>query len=166
MEIGVRDGASTSSLLAGVEKNGGVVFSADIEDCSKLFEGHPQWKFIRTDSQNPKLRLPELDVLLVDGDHTREGYRADLEKYFPLVKPGGLILSHDISPEPGETLEDLPGSDRPSIAIREEYFKFCREHGLEHEELPGKYGMGVMRVPEQSRFDSDESWQASEALLK
>src|SRR5258708_22885379 len=108
LEIGVRNGASTSAFLSGLEKNGGVLLSVDTADCSQLFAGHPQWKFIQTNSQNPKLHVPELDVLLIDGDHTREGYRADLEKFYPMVKPGGYILSHDIDPEPRMTLEEVP----------------------------------------------------------
>lgn len=147
LEIGTRDGASTSALLSGVAEAGGIVLSVDIADCSHLFPGHPQWKFIQSNSQNPKLKVPELDVLLIDGDHTREGYRADLEKYFPLVKPGGLILSHDIDPEPGQTSEDVPGSAYPSRAIREEYFAFCERFNLNHVELPGKYGFGCMEKP-------------------
>lgn len=144
LEIGVRDGASTSALLSGVEANGGVVMSLDVEECGHLFSGHPQWKFIKTSSQNPKLHFPELDLLLIDGDHTRFGYRADLDRYFPLVKPGGLILSHDIDPDPSLTLEALPGSDRPSKYLRDEYFAFAEHYGLEHYELPGTNGMGVM----------------------
>lgn len=147
LEIGVRDGASTSAFLTGIQQNGGTLLSLDIADCSQLFAGHPQWKFLQTDSRNPKLHVPPLDLLLIDGDHTRDGYRADLERFYPLVKPGGLILSHDIAPEPGQTLEDAPGSDFPSTAIREEYFAFADTHHLAHEELPGKYGLGVMTKP-------------------
>lgn len=166
MEIGVRDGASTASFLSGLDDKGGtgVLLSVDIADCGALFQGHPRWKFIQSSSQNPKLRVPELDVLLIDGDHTREGYRADLERYFPLVKPGGLILSHDIDPNPSRTLEAVPGSDYPSFAIRDEYFAFAARHNLEHYQLPGENGMGVLVKGEP--VESDESWEASAALQK
>lgn len=161
MEIGVRNGASTSAFLKGLERNGGVLLSVDVADCGKLFEGHPQWKFLQTSSQNPKLHVPPIDVLLIDGDHTREGYKADLEKYYPLVKPGGLILTHDIDPEPGKTYEEFSETVRstwewfgnkmscdenfPSKGIREEYFAFAERNNLEHFELPGLCGMGVMK---------------------
>ena len=55
-------------------------------------------------------------------------------------------MAHDICPEPGQTFEDA-GGDYPSVAIREEYFAFIAEHGLKHEELPGRYGMGVIHKP-------------------
>lgn len=37
-----------------------------------------------------------VDALVIDGDHTEAGVRADLADYGPLVRPGGLILLHDI----------------------------------------------------------------------
>lgn len=166
LEIGVRDGASTSAFLTGLEQNGGVLVSVDVADCSALFAGHPQWKFCQTSSQNEKFKCNEqVDLLLIDGDHTREGFKADLERYYPLVRDGGLVLCHDIRPEPGQTFEDHPGSDYPSVAVGEEYFAFCAKHNLEHEELPGKYGLGVIYKPGHAeQTESDESWEASEAL--
>lgn len=38
-----------------------------------------------------------IDVLVVDGDHHLAGVRADLAMYAPLVRPGGLVLLHDIA---------------------------------------------------------------------
>lgn len=38
-----------------------------------------------------------LDVLVLDGDHLVDGIRQDLRDYGPLVRPGGLILLHDIA---------------------------------------------------------------------
>lgn len=155
LEIGTRDGASTSALLSGVEQHGGVVMSCDIDDCSHLFAGHPQWKFLRTSSQNKALRVPPLDLLFVDGDHERSAYRADLERFYPLVKPGGLILTHDIHPEPGHEFY--------MVGLREEFFDFAKKNSLEHYELPGYAGLGVMvKAP---LIESDESWEASAALL-
>jgi FkbM family methyltransferase len=39
----------------------------------------------------------QIDALIIDGDHTAEGVRTDLAMYGPLVRPGGLILLHDIA---------------------------------------------------------------------
>jgi predicted O-methyltransferase YrrM len=41
-----------------------------------------------------------LDFLFIDGDHTYEGVKKDFEMYSPLVKKGGAIAFHDISPHP------------------------------------------------------------------
>ena len=41
-----------------------------------------------------------VDLLFIDGDHTYEGVRQDFEMYSPLVRPGGLIVFHDIVVSP------------------------------------------------------------------
>jgi predicted O-methyltransferase YrrM len=150
-EIGVRTGASTSAFLLGVEENGGQVYSVDITNCSSLFLGHPNWSFLQTDSKNTKTVLEfvpsTVDVLFIDGDHSKEGYMHDLYTYSELVRSGGIIISHDIDPIIGWTIEELgpiEGAGYPSKAIREEYFKFAKDRGYEHTELPGRCGMGVM----------------------
>ncbi len=43
-----------------------------------------------------------LDYLLIDGDHTYEGVKRDFDLYAPLVRPGGLVVLHDIVPQPHE----------------------------------------------------------------
>jgi predicted O-methyltransferase YrrM len=151
LEIGVRNGISTAAFLLGLEERGGHLYSVDINpDCVNRYT-HPQWTFIHADSKQLDVVLAvvpkQLDVLFIDGDHTREGYRFDLRTYSEFVKPGGIIISHDIDPEPNKNYEDLgpvAGVGWPSKAIREEYFAFAAEKGLQHAELPGMYGMGVI----------------------
>lgn len=43
------------------------------------------------------------DLLVIDGDHSAAGVRADWERYAPLVRPGGMIAFHDILPHPEVT---------------------------------------------------------------
>jgi predicted O-methyltransferase YrrM len=38
-----------------------------------------------------------VDLLFVDGDHTYEGVKKDWEMYSELVRPGGMIVFHDIA---------------------------------------------------------------------
>jgi cephalosporin hydroxylase len=40
-----------------------------------------------------------VDVLVIDGDHHLDGVLADLADYSNLVRPGGLIMLHDVLPE-------------------------------------------------------------------
>ena len=82
--------------------------------------GYPYWKswiyqrfpltgqklhLLRGDSHQPEMLarlksvLPgdgKVDFLFIDGDHTYEGVKADFEMYSPLVRPGGLVVFHDI----------------------------------------------------------------------
>lgn len=37
-----------------------------------------------------------IDVLHIDGDHSYEAVDSDYEMYSPLVRPGGLVLVHDV----------------------------------------------------------------------
>ena len=41
-----------------------------------------------------------LDLLFIDGDHRYEGVRDDFVSFSPLVKPGGIVLFHDIVENP------------------------------------------------------------------
>jgi SAM-dependent methyltransferase len=137
LEIGTRDGASTSAFLLGLEAHGGHLTSIDIDDCSGLWQ-HPQWTFIKASSLAMRFPDDSFDIALIDGNHSREAVIGDLYNCWHWVRPGGLILVHDIVPERGHEFY--------SIAIREEYFKFIAAHNCPHEELPGPYGLGVLTV--------------------
>jgi hypothetical protein len=152
VEIGVRDGASTSAFLAGIEDTYGHLYSIDIQPCGHLFPGHPSWTFIQADSkdfQTVTRQLPfEIDLLLIDGDHSRAGVLSDIE-YARNVRPGGYLVFHDTSPEPRPAdCNDMgwPGDDVKSV-----YDDLCRNMaplGWTHFDLPGKYGMGVLQRPQ------------------
>jgi predicted O-methyltransferase YrrM len=154
LEIGVRDGASTSAFLFGLHQNGGHLYSIDVQSCGHLFEGHPSWTFIHANSTNRKAIFPlipyELDILLIDGDHSKAGVMADLE-YARLIRPGGMVLFHDIAPE--RAPDGCSDASWPGDAVRDVYEATCRgmaTQGWTHEELPGRYGMGVLRRPAES----------------
>ena len=51
-----------------------------------------------------QLGTARLDVLFIDGDHTREGCLADVADYTPLVRSGGIVLVHDVL-----HTEEVPG---------------------------------------------------------
>jgi len=95
---------------------------------------------LRADSRDPEtarrmagaLDSLTLDFLLIDGDHSYEGVRADWERYGPLVRPGGLIAFHDIVPGP---VEDVGGVPRFWRELR-------REHDVEE----------IVAAPEQRGF--------------
>jgi hypothetical protein len=101
LEIGVRQGVSTSALLAGLEEHGGHLMSIDVDECGHLFAGHPLWTFYRRDSvrdaASVKSMLPVgLSLLFIDGDHAYESVLADLTNYGDRAD---CILLHDTEAE-------------------------------------------------------------------
>ena len=64
-------------------------FSAEVES--------GQVEILRQRSTDAAAALPDesLDWVYIDGDHSYEGVKADLEAYFRTVKPGGLMAGDD-----------------------------------------------------------------------
>jgi len=134
LELGVRGGNSTAALLAGIEERGGALWSVDIDpNCAILFEGHPQWHFVRADSRDEAAvsaaGLPdELDVLFVDTLHTYEQVRDELGVWGDRVVAGGVILFHDTDSFP---------------EIRRAIEEWCRTRGVPYRFLGGSNGLGI-----------------------
>jgi cephalosporin hydroxylase len=146
LELGTRGGVSTHALLAGVERNGGHVWSVDIEDCSQVAAGHPQWTFMQGDSTDEQTLKRvcqqanpsgpagfEFQTILIDTFHAYENATAELDLWWHSVVPGGHILMHDP--------ETFPGVRR---AARE----FAAKHGWSITIVTPCNGMAVLRRPE------------------
>lgn len=158
LEIGVRKGVSTSAFLLGIAKNRGHLYSVDKSTrCAGIFdEPQDDWTFIPNDSKNvdqvmavvmardPGFRL--FDIVFIDGDHTREGVRADLWNYGSAVRPGGMILCHDIFGR-SDLTQQQKDEDWPTPAVGEEYIDYAVGMGWPHFELPGVWGMGMIVRP-------------------
>jgi cephalosporin hydroxylase len=67
-----------------LETHGATVLRGDSHDLASL-----SWL-------QEKLGERLIDVLHIDGDHSKEGVDADYTMYSPLVRPGGLVLVHDV----------------------------------------------------------------------
>jgi predicted O-methyltransferase YrrM len=138
LEIGSHAGRSTSCFLLGLEKNGGHLYSVDIDNSWRDRFGGPLWTFINKDSKYVEEVMSQvqapLDILLIDGDHTHPAVERDFYGYIPYVREGGVILVHDINVAGPQHLID----------VCETYHKFLFETGYTHFELPGVCGMGVI----------------------
>lgn len=80
-----------------------------------------------------------VDFLFVDGNHRYEAVRRDFELYEPLVRPGGLIAFHDVSPR---TTPDTEGTAA--------FWAELKEIGSTDEMIAAGaagYGMGVYFKP-------------------
>jgi cephalosporin hydroxylase len=151
LELGARRGNSTLAFLAGCAESGGHVTSCDIEDVRRFpdgigpFAASPRWTFIWGDDMDPSVQqlLPaQADVFFLDTSHEYEHTLAELRAFMPRVAPGGVALFHDthVIGWPGYSWDrDVP----PVAAALDEY---CAEAGLTWEDMPGEYGLGVIRV--------------------
>lgn len=73
----------------------------------KLIQAGQRCVLIDADSQqlstvnrlHDTLDTQPIDVLFIDADHRYEGVKRDWELYMPLVRDGGLIFFHDMTPQ-------------------------------------------------------------------
>lgn len=103
VELGTSNGYSTLWLALGLEKTGGTITTFEIDDAKiKLAKENftragveSRIKVVAGDAHDEVKKLKEpIDLLFLDAD--KEGYLDYLEKLLPLVRPGGLILSHNM----------------------------------------------------------------------
>lgn len=113
VEIGTGNGGTFYMLCKAAERDA-ILLTIDLQNdwkravllrsCSKRGQ---RIHVIRGNSQEQKtfekvireLGSKELDLLFIDGDHSLAGVARDFELYSKLVRPGGVIAMHDISPD-------------------------------------------------------------------
>jgi cephalosporin hydroxylase len=124
LEIGTNNGG-TLFLWTRVAAEDATIISLDLPG-GDFGGGYPAWKrplyrafalpnqrvhLVQGDSHHPTSLATiremfggrELDVLLIDGDHTYDGVKMDFEMYAPLVRQGGLVAFHDIAEHDDES---------------------------------------------------------------
>lgn len=117
LEIGTANGG-TLFLMARASSPHSTIISLDLPGGING-GGYPNWKIplyekfasskqrlhlLRANShlESSKTQVSELihhgklDFIMIDGDHSYEGVKADFELYKPLVRKGGVIALHDI----------------------------------------------------------------------
>lgn len=67
------------------------------------------------------------DWVYIDGNHQYEFVKADLETYYPLVKPGGLIVGDDYA-MPGWWGDGVERAVNEFIRSRDVKIEYIREH--------------------------------------
>lgn len=148
LEIGVQYGVSTKAMLLALHtSNKGKLTSIDIKNRVPEFDLYKdvtdRWKFVKGDSSldetfdQVKDEAP-FDILFIDGLHTYEGVKRDYELYEPLVKPGGLILIHDVLNRRVEVKDFWPEITYPKSVL---------PYGEAH--LHVVPGMGIINKPEE-----------------
>lgn len=135
IELGVRRGVSTVSLLAAAELTGGRVWSCDVAppQVPEVVADSPLWTFHQGDDCEAADDAPaECDLLFIDTSHQHEHTAAELALYAPKVTPGGVIVMHDADPYPGQ---DVLG---PALA-------YAHATGKTLTYYPGSHGLAVIQ---------------------
>lgn len=117
LEIGTRTGISLCQLLSSYIDLSAIeeiitIDPYDLYTSPKIVEMNLKYLNLPTEKvkfivgmsgvEVPKLEGKKFDYILVDGDHTREVARKDLELCHDLLDKGGIVVFDDISPAPGE----------------------------------------------------------------
>jgi len=150
VELGARRGNSTLAFLAAAQQVKGHVWSVDIDNVALVADGMypwrkiPWWTFVHGSDMDEKIQaqLPEkIDVLFIDSSHEYGHTMDELHTYMPRVAEGGVALFHDTR------LKGWPGYIAPTELppVRQALNDYCAQTGLSWEEIPGNYGLGVMR---------------------
>lgn len=66
------------------------------EKAKRRLKGYPV-TFIKKYSNNAVDDIPNADFIYIDGNHTYEHCKADIENYYPKVKGGGILAGHDFN---------------------------------------------------------------------
>ncbi len=140
VEIGSYLGASTTFLAAGAKDTQSLVYCVDTWKNDAMSEG-PRDTFdeflsnteIYRDHIKPFRGLSvdiangfdnPIDLLFLDGDHSYQGCRSDVEAWLPKMKPGGIVVLHDygwfegvqqVVREIVKPIEENPGRELPNM---------------------------------------------------
>ena len=97
VEIGRKYGGSTALILSAICE--GHLYSIDIVEHSQV---HDNIKGLEDKVTLINMKSHRVDwndaigLLFVDGDHSYEGVKRDIDKYTPFVEVGGYVIMHDV----------------------------------------------------------------------
>jgi hypothetical protein len=116
LEIGVDKGKSLY-IARTVTDPGVLVSGVDIQDDPHI----PRTNFFHGDSveiaKTWSVFLP-ISILFIDGDHSYEGCKRDIEAWYPHMKPSGIIFFHD--------------HDESSPGVIQAVSEFVNTHAMDH----------------------------------
>lgn len=103
MEIGVRHGMTSVALLHAMRETSGHLTSIEIDphwcaESQKVVDRiglDPWWTLRCADSNTFEPGVEFVDILFIDGDHSRDQVEREVLKYGPLVRVNGFMLMHD-----------------------------------------------------------------------
>jgi len=97
LEIGRKHGGSTALMAAALDE--GFLYSVDIVSHSQVATHTELWhdkiQFITEDSRVVHWDK-DIDLLFIDGDHSYEGVKNDINRFSSFVRHGGFVIFHDV----------------------------------------------------------------------
>lgn len=141
IELGTRSGVSTSGWLYGLAQTGGHLWSVDLLPKPK-FGDVDGWTFIEGSDLDPAVlrQLPPVaDIVFIDTSHRYDHTLAELNVYYPRVRPGGKIVLHDT-----ENRRPLDAARWPDWPVKTAVEEFCAEELLTWRNYPDCWGLGVI----------------------
>jgi predicted O-methyltransferase YrrM len=145
VEIGRFRGGSTVIIAAALER--GVLQSYDIDvrqgrdgaeldrQLTGVLERYGLTERVRlhvADSRGAEPPRAPVDILFVDGDHSEDGVRADLEHWRPQLRPGGHLLFHDAIDAPDFVSPAVPGPTRVVESIGDNFERLPGAGSIAH----------------------------------
>lgn len=114
LEIGLHQGG-THFLFKSLQAPGGISVAVDIppnsartkrlKDLGSTIIEKNSLLQSTVDEVSAVLGETRVDLLFIDGDHSYDGVKLDYENYKKFVRPGGLIVFHDIVDSPKHRAE-------------------------------------------------------------
>tara|TARA_Y100000385_G_scaffold204933_1_gene212280 strand:+ start:450 stop:938 length:489 start_codon:yes stop_codon:yes gene_type:complete len=105
-EVGVRDGRTTFYLLDKIPTL--TIYAVDL-DTTLFYNDTINQKYkdrlipIQGKSVSVSPKVPNVDLVFIDADHSYNGCYSDIKAYTPKVNKGGILSGHDI---------DFPGVNK------------------------------------------------------
>lgn len=141
IELGTRTGVSTIAWLHGLNQTGGRLTSIDIDERPDIGE-YSHWTYLQGSDMDPAIfdQLEPAEIVFIDTSHEYEHTVAELFQYRWLVKPGGIMVLHDTE------LPSVGVPTDPPYPVRSAIQKFVEATGYEWQEIPGSWGLGVIKL--------------------
>jgi predicted O-methyltransferase YrrM len=106
LEIGNHHGLSISYIVGTCRKNNNTIYAIDCANHPEFIINLNQWSatsfvhFIQSDSRQaaPRFADQTFDLIFIDGDHSYQGVKADIQAWKDKLKPSGILAGHDYQP--------------------------------------------------------------------
>lgn len=73
-------------------------------------------------------QVDAVDILFLDGDHTKEGVQADIDNYAPMVRKGGIVSFHDCGVHNWNYDRAKPAAKKIMDDVHGVFMKFAMRH--------------------------------------